>query len=97
MKRFLTMAILLLSLLFLVPCGRASNECPVCGKKATYSSVPDGKTGNAPFNLDESNDMKGSAIQRTDRSGIIITFIHWIAAGFTGVGWGVYTPTLPST
>jgi hypothetical protein len=70
MENFLIVVILLLSLLFLVPCGRASNECPVCGKKATYSSMSDGKTGNAAFNLNESNDMEEPAIQRTDRSGI---------------------------
>lgn len=106
MKRFLIMAILLLSLLFLVPCGRASNECPVCGKKATYSSVSDGKTGNAPFNLDESNDMKGPAIQRTDRSGIIgtaipsgviVAVIGGETTGYIEVGGGVYRPKLPET
>jgi type IV pilus assembly protein PilY1 len=64
------------------------------------------KTGNAVFNLDDSNDVEGPTVGRTDRStiigtaipsGVIITFIRGLAIGYAGVGGGVHTPTLPST
>jgi len=62
------------------------------------------KTGNAAFNLDDSNDIgETPVIKREDRlmgigtgipSGVILTVIGGTVTGYAGVAGGVYSPTL---
>jgi type IV pilus assembly protein PilY1 len=64
------------------------------------------KTGNAEFNLDDSNDIGGTeVISKSDRSmplgqgtpsGIILGILGDRAMAYGGVGNGVYSPPLPS-
>ena len=65
------------------------------------------KTGNAAFNLDDSNDIGGTPVmRREDRlmgvgtgipSGVILTVIGGTVTGYAGVAGGVYSPILSTT
>jgi len=65
------------------------------------------QTGNAAFNLDDSNDIGATAVmRREDRvmgigtgipSGVILTVIGSTVIGYAGVAGGVYSPLLSAT
>lgn len=82
------------------------NESDICsiGEGTARIYIVSNKTGNAVFNLDDSNDLDGNpVISRIDRymsvgtgipSGIILGIMGGTVTAYGGVGAGVFSPPL---